>query len=177
MMNGYDGHDYGMMGSGSGTAYGFPQDQTSPPDEYPYGPDMMDGYGGIDHGMMGDKYGMMGSGIMGWDGEEGPMHDVMIENLAQGLNLSPQEIEARHDAGETLWEIAQAEGLSEAEIRELMFSAHDTVLENAVSEGWLTRDQVDWMDEHMNQMWDGDYNHCGGDTWKGATGSWHGMGW
>lgn len=165
MMDGYDGHDYGMMGYGNRD---YPQDQTSPPSEYPYGPDMMDGYGG--YGMMGDGYGMMGSGMMGWNGEEGPMHEVMIESLAQSLNLSPEEIEARHDAGESIWEIARAEGLSEAEIRELMFSAHDTVLENAVGEGWFTQEQVDWMDEHMNQMWDGDYNHCGG-------GGWHGMGW
>jgi hypothetical protein len=172
MMNGYDEHDYGMMGYGYRD---YLQDQTSPPSEYPYGPDRMDGYGG--YGMMGDGYGMMWSGMMGLNGEEGPMHDIMIESLAQSLNLSPEEIEARHNAGETLWEISRAEGLSEAEIRDLMFSAHDTVLENAVSEGWLTQDQADWMDQHMDQMWDGDYNHCGGGTWNGAGGGWHGMDW
>ena len=75
MMDGYDGHDYGMMGYGNRD---YPQDQTSPPSEYPYGPDMMDGYGG--YGMMGDGYGMMGSGMMGWNGQEGPMHEVIIES-------------------------------------------------------------------------------------------------
>ncbi|NIW46619.1 MAG: hypothetical protein GWN30_18255, partial [Gammaproteobacteria bacterium] len=177
MMNGYDGHDYGMMDNGYRADYDYPQDQTSPPSEYPYGPDMMDGYGGYGFGMMGDGYGMMGSGMMGWNGDEGPMHEVMIDSLAQSLNLSPEEIEARHDAGESIWEIAEAEGLSEAEIRELMVSAHDTVLENAVSEGWLTQEQAVWMDEHMNQMWDGDYNHCGGGIWNEAGVGWHGMGW
>jgi hypothetical protein len=170
MMNGYDWYDYGRMDDGYRADYGYSQDQTSPPGEYPYGPDMMDGYGGY-------GYGMMGAGMMGWYGDEGPMHEVMLDTFAQSLNLSPQEIEDRHNAGETLWEIARAEGLSEAEIRELMFSAHDTVLENAVSEGWLTQDQADWMDQHMNQMWDGDYNHCGGGTWNGAGGGWHGMDW
>lgn len=160
MMTGYGDHDYGMMGNGYGHDHA--QDQTTPLDEYPHDPDMMDGHHSYDYGMMGDEYGMMGSGIMGWDGEEGPMHQIMIDTLAESLELSPQEIEARHDAGESLWDIAIAEGLSEEEIRELMFSAHDTVLENAISEGWLTQDQADWMDEHMEQMWDGDYGHCGG---------------
>jgi hypothetical protein len=174
MMNGFDGHDYGRMGYGYGD---FLQDQTFPPSEYPYGPDVMDGYGGYSYGMMGDGYGMMGSGMMGWNGEEGPMHEVMIDSLAQSLDLSPEEIEARHDAGETLLEIARAEGLSDAEIRGLMFSAHESVLENAVGEGWLTQEQADWMDEHMTEMWDGDYAHCGNNTWNGGGAGWHGMGW
>lgn len=168
MMNGYDGHNYGIMGSG----YNFSQDQTTPPGGYPYGPDMMDGYG-----MMGDGYGMMGSGRMGWYGEQGPMHELMIDTLAQKLNLSPQEIETRHDAGESIWEIAQAEGLSDEEIQDLMFSVHDTVLESAVSEGWLTQEQADWMNEHMNQMWDGNFDHCGGGTWNETGIAMHGMGW
>jgi hypothetical protein len=177
MMNGYNGHDYGMMGNGYRVGYDYPQDQTSPPSGYPHGPDMMDGYGGYGFGMMGDSNGMMGSGMMVWNGEEGPMHEVMIASLAQSLNLSPEEIEARHDAGESIWEIAEGKGLSEAEIRGLMFSAHDTILENAVSEGWLTQEQADWMDEHMAQMWDGEFNHCGGGNWNESGVGWHGMGW
>jgi hypothetical protein len=58
-----------------------------------------------------------------------------------------------------------------------MFSAHETVLENAVSDGWLTQEQADWMNEHMNQMWDGEYNHCGGGSWNEANIGRHGMGW
>jgi hypothetical protein len=78
---------------------GFAYAQGQPPQgqDYPYGSEMMNGYDGHDYGMMGDGYGMMG-----WNGEEGPMHEVMITNLAQSLNLSPEEVEARHDAGETL---------------------------------------------------------------------------
>lgn len=173
MMGGFGG--YGMGGNGPKSSFNNGQGQTSTPDEYPYGPDMMDGYNG--YGMMGGGYGMMGSGMMGWNGQEGPMHEVMIDSLAQNLNLTPEEIETRHDAGETILEIARAEGLSNEEIRDLMFSVHDTVLEKAVNDGWLTQDQADWMVEHMNQMWGGDYAHCGNNTWNGAGVGWHGMGW
>jgi hypothetical protein len=142
--------------------FAFAQSQTPPFPEYPYGPGMMneyDGYGpGSDHGMMGG-YGM------GWNGEEGPMHEAMVEVVAEGLGLTPEEIEARHDAGETILEIAEAEGFSAEEIQDLISSAHDVALEDAVANGLLTQEQADWMDSHMDGMWLGG-NHCG----NGGTG-------
>lgn len=133
--------------SAIGTAFAHGPNPGSPDgdDPYPYG-----------YGHMGGGYGM------GWYGEEGPLHDAMIASLAEALELPADELEARHDAGETLWEIAEAEGLTEDEIQKLMFSAHDQALENAVAEGWLTQEQADWMSEHMDSMWDGEINYCGG---------------
>jgi len=89
----------------------------------------------------------------------------MVAAFAKALNLFAEEIEARHDAGETLWEIASAEGLSDQEIQDLMSGAHDLALEDAVANDWLTQEQAEWMDEHMVQMWSGDFGnggHCGG---------------
>jgi hypothetical protein len=145
--------------------YAFAQGQPPSSREHPYGFDMMNGYGGYDHEMM------------GWNGEEGPMHEAMIDALAESLALSPEEIETRHDAGETLWDIAEAEGLNDDEIRDLMFSSHGATLAAAVTEGWLAPEQADWMDEHMNQMWDGDYDHCGGGRGNGSGARRHGMNW
>ena len=160
--------------------FAYAQSQTPPTPEYPYGPGMMsDGYSrgydrGYGHGMMGG-YGMHALGGvkgMGWDGEYGPMHDAMIAALAEALGLTPEELEARHDAGETMWQIAESEGLSAEEIQELMLSAHDTALEDAVANGLLTEEQADWMDTHMDQMWNGEYGnsgfggHCGGAGWN-----------
>lgn len=157
--------------------YVYAQGQTTTPD-YPYGPGMMEGYDGYNgYGMMGYGQGMMGAGMMGWDGDEGPMHEAMIGALAEALGLSAEEVEARHDAGETLWDIAEAEGLNDDEIRELMFTAHDTALAEAVQDGWLSQGQADWMDEHMEQMWDDDYGHCDGDDRPGPGARWHGMSW
>jgi len=142
--------------------FAYAQSQTPATPDYPYGPGMMaenDGYGpGFGRGMMGGYggHGMMGGyGMMDWNGEEGPMHEAMVTAVAEALGLTPDEIEARHDAGETLWQIAEAEGLSAEEIQDLMLSAHDAALEDAVVNGWLTQEQADWMDSHMEGMWEG----------------------
>ena len=156
--------------------YAYAQDQTPHAPEYPYGLGMMEDYDGYDHGMMGGYVHGYGHGMhvlsgaegMDWNGEHGPMHEAMIATFAEALDLIPEEIEARHDAGETLWEIAEAEGLSAEEIQDLMFSTHDFALEDAVANGWMTEEQAGWMNAHMEQMWSGDYqngsfgSHCGG---------------
>jgi hypothetical protein len=157
--------------------YAFAQGQPPPPREYPTGSDMMNEFGGYDYETMGDGYGMMGSGMMSWNGEEGPMHEAMLDALAASLELSSEEIESRHDAGETLWDIAEVEGLNDDEIRELMFSSHDAALEDADINGWFPPEQVEWMDTHMNQMWNSDYDHCGGLSGNEAGFRWHGMNW
>ena len=107
------------------------------------------------------------------------MHDAMIAALADALELSVEDIEARFEAGETLWEVAADEGLSEGELQELMLSAHTEALETAVDEGWLTAEQAEWMNERMDLMWDREYNHCGGRSTYGGGRGWrgHGMGW
>jgi hypothetical protein len=59
-----------------------------------------------------------------------------------------------------------------------MSASHDAALQEAVKAGWLTPEQAEWMDGHMNQMWDGNYsNHCGGGTGYGPGGWGHGMNW
>ena len=172
---------FGLVG------FAYAQSQNS---EYPYGPGRMGDYDGHGPGMMGvdDDYGfghgMMGSyghGIgSGMMGEYGPMHESMITAFAEALDLTPEELETRHDAGETLWEIAEAEGMSAEEIQELMFSAHDTALEDAVANGAMTAEQAEWMDAHRDQMWSGDYQeggfggHCSGGGWRNNNFRWQG---
>ncbi len=174
-----------------GTAgFAYAQNQTPPAPEYPYGSGMMGNYDGFDHGRgMMDGYvrdyghGMhvlSGAEGMGWDGEYGPMQDVMVAALAAALDLTPEEMEARHDAGETLWQIAEAEGLTEEEIRDVMFSAHDLASEDAIANGWMAEEQSEWMDAHMEQMWNGEYqndsfgSHCGAGVWDNNNSRWQG---
>jgi len=137
-------------------AFGYVKAQTPAPDvpNYPYG-----------HG-----WGMMrgGSGWMGSYAQESPVHEAMITSFAEALNLEPVEVEERLEAGESLWEIAEGEGLSEEEIRQTMQSVHASALEGAVESGWLTEQQAEWMAEHMQWMWSdggspyGSGGHCGG---------------
>ena len=135
--------------------FAYAHNQNPPDSDTPYGP-----------GMMGGGYGHGRGGMMGWGYEDGPMHEAMVSALAEKLDLSVEEIETRHENGETLWEIAAAQGLSADEIQALMFSAHDTALDDAVASGWMSDEQAQWMDEHMDQRWSGEYGefsgHCGG---------------
>jgi hypothetical protein len=98
-------------------------------------------------GMMGRS----GQGMMGAGGY-GPMHDYMEQALATRLGLTEVEIEDRLAAGESMWSIAQAQGLTDAEIGDLMLAARDEALRTAVTAGALTQEQADWMSQHMQQM-------------------------
>lgn len=134
----------------AGTAYA--QSQTPPVPGYPRG--MMGGQSG-GYGMMGG-FGMMGVGGYG------PMHEAMVEAFGEALNLTPEEVQSRIEAGETPWQIAESQGLNEDEIQQIMLEAHDQALDNAVDAGVLTQEQADWMDQHMESMWSGGVNGFGG---------------
>jgi hypothetical protein len=124
----------------AGIAYA--QSQTPPDPDAPfYGPGMMRRNGGFGAGMMG-RWG---------DGGFGPMHTGMVEAFAEALGLSPEEIETRLDAGESMYAIAQSQGLSNEEFFSLMVDARTKALEQAVADGVLTQEQADWMLERMNQ--------------------------
>ena len=128
--------------------FAYAQTQTPPQgnNSFGYGAGMMGNYG---RGMMGGfGRGMMGNGSYGY----GPMHEYMEEALAKALGITQEDLEAKLAAGETMWTVAQAQGLTDAQISELMTNAHSEALKNAVQAGVITQAQADWMDEHMDQM-------------------------
>ena len=75
----------------------------------------------------------------------GPMHEYMEKAMADALGLSVSAFEARHDAGETFYQIALAEGFSAEEIPALMQEARDNALDAAAKDGVITQEQADWM--------------------------------
>ena len=113
-----------------------------------FGRGMQDGYGrgAQGQGMLG---GMQGGMMNRWDGEEGPLHDLMHDAIAEGLGLTRTELDSRIAAGETPYEIAEAEGLTQAEFFQVMTEARQTALEEAVAQGLLTQEQADWMLDRM----------------------------
>ncbi len=149
--------------------FAYAQSQTPPTPEFPFGPDAEGWHGG--------RRGMMGAWRAGgaWeDGIHGPMHEYMLNAIAEALGLEPQELQVYHDEGKTPWDVAQEQGLSEEEFRELMFEARKKALEQAAADGVITQEQADWMLERMNQMWE--YGpgfgpcHGGGGTFGGRPG-------
>jgi len=127
----------------AGLAYA--QTQTPPV----YGQGIMGGSygrGGRGPGMMGG----FGPGMMGGTfGEEGPMHEYMVDAFAAGLDLTSADIESRLDAGESMYDIAISQGFSAEQFTDLMNQAHSTALEQAVANGVITQEQADFMDERM----------------------------
>jgi hypothetical protein len=85
-------------------------------------------------------------------GEYGPLHDYMYTAFAQALGLTPEELETRRQAGDTLWDIAQEQGLTAEQFQAMMTTARTSAINQAVADGVITQAQADWMLERMNQM-------------------------
>jgi hypothetical protein len=100
--------------------------------------------------MNGSTY--MGGAMMSRNGEHSPMHEYMLNALAADLGLPADELEARMEAGELIRDIANGQGLSEAELQALMQSAHNRGVEEALSRGLITGEEAGWMNNHMQEM-------------------------
>jgi hypothetical protein len=131
-----------------------------------YGPGMMAGFGPGE--MMGNSYGRRGyAGMMGgfgpagmMGGQAGWMYDYILPALANAFGLTVEDLQARFDAGQTPWDIAQERGLTEEEFSGLMTQAHAAALGQAVADGVISQEQADAMLAHMTQMWQGGVADC-----------------
>jgi len=129
----------------------FAQSQTPPGTDQPYNGRPGFGMMGAGQGMMGGRWNRSAQGSA-TTGAYGPMHEYMIAALAQAFNLTPEELEERHSAGETMWDIAAAQGFTQEQYAETMLQARTTALSQAVAEGVITQEQADWMLARMNRM-------------------------
>lgn len=114
------------------------------------------GYG---HGMMGGRGAFSGSMV---DGEEGPFHEIMVNGFAEVIGLSVEQLEARLEAGETMWQIAESEGLTWDEFIAAMQQARSTMLEQAVEDGLLSQEHADFMN---SRGMTGGYGQGTGSCW------------
>lgn len=139
----------------------------------PFGP--WSGRGGHGPGMMGRWYD-------DGDGEAGPMHETMQASIAAALGLTVEELDAAYDDGNTVWDIAQEQGLTSEEFSALMFDARSTALEQAVTDGSITQEQADWMQSRWTEMQESGFGpgsgFCSGDGFQsgghgpGMHGNW-----
>lgn len=130
-----------LLGLGA-TGYAFAQDANPPPADAtatPYG------------------YGMMGGG---WgrgmhaaaNGTYGPMHDTMVAAAAEALGMTVDEVDAALADGETLWTLAEAQGISQEDFSQLMLDARNEALDEAVAAGTITEEQAEIMRDHWQTM-------------------------
>lgn len=112
--------------------------------------------GGPGWGMGG--YGMMGTGMANgvdmnvmhqWMSTTSGMHTTVWNGLAEALGLTPEELNAQLASGQTLAQIAEAQGVSQEELAAALEASVKAGLEQAVADGVLTQAQADQM---LSQM-------------------------
>jgi hypothetical protein len=96
--------------------------------------------GGRGPGGMG---GGRGPGRVGPGDGSGLMHEAMVESLAEVLGITVDEFEARREAGETMYEIAESLGLDFEALREAIDQARIQVMEQAYADGTITQEQYE----------------------------------
>ncbi len=108
-----------------------------------YGPWAMGG--GHHFGMMGGGYGRgMRGGYYG-GGWMADYRDEMHAAVAEALGLSVEELDAAMAEGQTMWQIAEEQGVDPEAIRDAMQDAREEAINQAVADGVLTQEQADWM--------------------------------
>jgi hypothetical protein len=76
---------------------------------------------------------------------DGILSEWIETNLAAALGISPEELTARLDAGETFSEIALSLGFDSTVISDMLTQARLDALAQAVAEGLITQEQADWL--------------------------------
>jgi hypothetical protein len=74
-----------------------------------------------------------------------PLHTYMVTALAGKLGLSVDDINTRLAAGETMYDIALADGVKADDFPALMVEVRTKSLNAAVKAGAITQEQADWM--------------------------------
>lgn len=111
---------------------------------------MMGGNGqtGYGRGMMGG-YAQNGDGwewmnaMHEWMTTSGGMHTFIWNALAEKLGLTSDELYAEVNSGKTIAQIAEAKGVSRADLIAALETAHQNSLAQAITDGALTQEQAD----------------------------------
>lgn len=99
-----------------------------------------------------------GRGMM-QSGGYGPMHTYVVEAFAAELDLTVDEVNTRLANGETMFQIAIAEGTAEDQVAAVLTKVHTAAFDKAVADGVLSREQADWMLQRMQYMAQNGYGY------------------
>ncbi|HSB91342.1 MAG TPA: hypothetical protein VLD63_15105, partial [Anaerolineales bacterium] len=98
----------------------------------------------------------LGAGPMGvWregagdlSGVPGKLRDYMLQAVAGKLGLTVEELTSKLSDGQTLVDIAKGQGIAEDDVPALLKEARSDALQLAVSDGVLTQEQAEWIEQH-----------------------------
>jgi hypothetical protein len=89
-------------------------------------------------------------GMMGQTGS-GLLHDYMIAGFAEAFGMSVEDLQARIDAGETMFDVATSLGMTQEQFTELMVTVRSDAINQALADGVITQEQADWMLSRLAQ--------------------------
>ncbi|MBL8095272.1 MAG: hypothetical protein JNL73_13975 [Anaerolineales bacterium] len=145
----------GLAQAQGGTPWGYPGMMGNWATPQAYGP-AASGYGrmgGPGTHMRGTGAAMMAgvdaNAMHTWMADTGGMHTLVWASLAETLGLTPDELSAQLAAGQTLAQIAEAQGVSQEQITTTLQAAMTEGLQQAVADGALTQAQADQMTAWM----------------------------
>ena len=75
----------------------------------------------------------------------GYLHTYMVTAFAEKLGLKVDDVNTRLAAGETMYDIAIADGVKAEDFPALMVDVRTAALDAAVKDGVITQAQADWM--------------------------------
>jgi lambda repressor-like predicted transcriptional regulator len=80
-----------------------------------------------------------------------PYHDQIQEAVAEALGISVEELEAAHDEGKTLRDLAEEQGVELADVQAALEAAHLEAVEQAVADGVISEEMAERIIERMEQ--------------------------
>lgn len=104
-------------------------------------------------GMFGRMGGMRGAGMMeNYERGSGPLHNYMVNAFAKALNLTAEDLDTRLQNGESMWQVAEAQGMTAEDFTALMTTVRTDAAQQAAADGVITQEQADWMLQRMQNM-------------------------
>lgn len=79
----------------------------------------------------------------------GPLHDYIVTAFADNLNLNVEDVNAALESGQTLHDLAIAEGITVEDLPALMQQVFSVALDEAVADGVITQERADRMLQRM----------------------------
>jgi len=76
------------------------------------------------------------------------MEEEMHAAIADTLGLSVEEFDAARAEGQTLWQIAEAQGVDVTDVWAAMDEVRAQAIQQALDEGLITQEQADWMSQY-----------------------------
>lgn len=109
-----------------------------------------EGTGVMQAGRFGGRAGMRGA-------NQGLLQPYVLEALANALDIPLADLQAAHDAGQTMWSVAEQYDISSEALQTALSQARQQALEAALADGVISADQAAWMNARMNQAWPDGY--------------------